>query len=117
MTKRDKKNESATVEPYEIELKQLPIKWNVPDTIITRFASNMIVQTIEDYFKISFFEMKPEIHLSAPSKPPTEIKADCVASIIVTPDKFALIVKVLNRQLDNYQASQAQAKKETSTEP
>lgn len=104
-------------ELYEINSK-LPIRWNIPDSIVTRFASNMVVQTIEDYFKISFFEIKPEIHLVTTSEPPTEIKADCVASIIVTPDKFALIVEVLKNQLDKYQSKQAEAiKKETSTEP
>jgi hypothetical protein len=77
----------------------------------------MVVQTIEDYFKLSFFEIKPEIHLVAPSKPQTEMKADCVASIIVTPDKFARIVEVLKNQLERYQASQSETKKEPSIEP
>ena len=117
MAKKNKTNIEKE-KHYEMELKKLPIKWNVPDSIVTRFASNMVVQTIEDYFKLSFFEIKPEIHLVAPSKPPTEIKADCVASIIVTPDKFALIVEVLKNQLERYQAGQTETEaKKDSIEP
>lgn len=81
----------------------LSIKWNVPDTIVTRFASNMVVQNIEGYFKLSFFEIKPEIHLFAPKTPQTEIVADCVSSVIVPPDKLPAIIDVLTKQLQQFQ--------------
>ena len=90
------------------ETKQLPetkilIKWNVPDTIISRFASNMVVQTIEgSYFKLTFFELKPEIHLVPPPIPPTEMVADCVVSIIIPPEKLPAIIKVLQIQFEQY---------------
>jgi len=79
--------------------RKIPIQWHIPDTVITRFASNMVIQSFEDVFKISFFEIKPEIHLTPPQTPQSSIRADCVASIIVTPDKLSQMVEVLQRQL------------------
>ena len=97
-----KKKEAS---PKEIPQKEgtLSIKWNVPDTIVTRFASNMVVQNIEGYFKLSFFEIKPEIHLIAPKTPQTEIVADCVSSVIVPPEKLPAIIDVLTKQLQQFQ--------------
>lgn len=78
------------------------IKWNIPDYIISRFASNMLVQTMENEFKILFFEIKPPIRF-APSDPaPTEVQADCVASIIVTPDRLPKFIEALQKQLARY---------------
>ena len=84
------------------EITQVPIKWNVPENIITRFASNMVVQQTEDYFKLSFFELKPEINLAIPELPPTEMVADCVASVVVTPMKLLAIANVLKQQVEMY---------------
>jgi len=86
----------ATQKEYAV-----PIKWNVPETIVTRFASNLVVQHIEGYFKLSFFEIKPDI-ITDPNdvKPPTEIVAECVGSIIIPPHKLQSIIDVLSRQLE-----------------
>lgn len=78
----------------------LPIKWHMPDSIITRFASNMVVQTIENEFKLSFFEVKPEIRFPKSERKSTEVIADCVASVIVTADRLPKFIKVLQKQLD-----------------
>ncbi len=112
------KRKEAPIKETAQEETKLSIKWNIPETIITRFASNMVVQTIEGYFKLSFFEIKPEIHIVAPTTPSTEIVAECVGSIIVPPDKLPAIIEVLARQLQQYQAAiQAQVKVATSAEP
>jgi len=97
MAKKIKKVEEGKQLPI------IPIKWNVPDTIISRFASNMVVQTIEgSYFKLTFFELKPEIHLVPPHTPQKEMIADCVASIIIPPEKIPAIIKVLQTQFKQY---------------
>lgn len=86
------------------------IEWVIPDTVITRFASNMVVQIVEGCFKLSFFEIKPEIILPPPKTPPTKIAAECVGSVVVTPQKLEAIVKVLSDQLERHnQATQAKA--------
>ena len=82
----------------------IPIEWRVPDNLITRFVSNMVIQTIENEFKISFFEIKPIIHLDDSQPLPSKVPADCVASIIVTPDRLPKFIDVLQKQLDKYNA-------------
>ena len=112
------KRKKAPIKETAQEEPKLSIKWNIPETIITRFASNMVVQNIEGYFKLSFFELKPEIHLTTPKTPPTEIVADCVGIVIVPPDKLPAIIEVLAKQLQQYQAAiQAQVKADASVEP
>jgi hypothetical protein len=81
---------------------QLPLVWHVPDDIVSRFATNAVIQSIEDAFKISFFEAKPEMRLQPGIKPPVSVKADCVASIIVTPQKLQSIIQALQRHLDSF---------------
>ncbi len=79
-----------------------PIRWDIPDYIITRFASNMIIQNIEDDFKISFFEIKPPIVLGPSDPRPKEVRAECVASIIVTPERLPKFIEALQKHLDKY---------------
>ena len=80
----------------------IPLKWYIPDQIITRFASNMVVQTIENEFKISFFEIKPDIVLDPSNPLPKEVRAECVTSVIVTADRLPKFIEALQKQLDNY---------------
>jgi len=82
----------------------IPIKWHVSDNIITRFASNMVVQAIENEFKISFFETKPEINLDPSAKPPKEMPAECVASVIITADRLQNFIDVLQTQVNLYKS-------------
>ncbi len=80
----------------------LPLKWCVPADIISRFATNMVIQTVEHAFKISFFEAKPEIRIQPADKLPSDVRADCVACIIVTPDKLPSVIQALQRHLDTF---------------
>ena len=82
--------------------KKVPIKFHIPPSIITRFATNMVIQTFENEFKISFFEVKPEIRLDPSEKLPDEVLADCVASVIVTADRLPSFIEILQMQLDKY---------------
>lgn len=81
---------------------KVPIKFHISSSIITRFASNMLIQTLENEFKVSFFELKPEIRLGPSEKVPDSVLADCVASVIVTVDKMPIFIKALQLQLDKY---------------
>jgi len=81
---------------------KIPIKWHTPDNMITRYATNMLVHIIENEFKISFFEIIPEIRLDPTSPPPNEVRADCVANIIVSPEKLPSFIKALQDQYNNY---------------
>ncbi|MCJ7546112.1 MAG: hypothetical protein MUP30_04725 [Deltaproteobacteria bacterium] len=83
---------------------EVPIKWHIPDTIITRYASNMTVQILEYEFKLSFFEIKPEIRLDPNISPPSEVQAECVASVIISPAKFPKFIEAMQTQLAKYLA-------------
>lgn len=82
----------------------VPIEWYVPEGVMTPFASNIVVQFIEDVFKISFFETKLPIILDKTQPPPSKVRADCVASVIVTPNKLSQFIRVLQEQLDKYKS-------------
>jgi hypothetical protein len=88
----------------------VPIEWDLPDGLITPFATNMVIQTIENEFKISFFEVKPKIHLSDSEPLPNKIKAICIASVIVTADRLPKFIEVLQSQLDKYNNLKKQIK-------
>jgi hypothetical protein len=85
----------------------VPLKWNIPENIITRFASNIVVQRLEDAFKISFFEIYPDIRLGLEHKIPEEVQANCVASIILTPEKLPVFIEVLQKQRAMYEISKS----------
>lgn len=80
----------------------VPIEWYVPEGVMTPSASNMVVQTMENVFKVSFFEIKPPIQLDESAPDPTKIRADCVASVFITPDRLPKFIEVLQKQLDKY---------------
>lgn len=80
----------------------VPLRWFIPDNLITRFASNMIVQSIENEFKISFFEIKPPIRLGPSDPLPKEVVAECVSSVIVTPERLPKFIQALQNHLDKY---------------
>lgn len=82
----------------------IPIEWHFPDGLMTSFATNMLVQTIENEFKISFFEIKPPVRLDDSQPRPEKVKADCVASVIVTADRLPKFIEVLQTQLSKYQS-------------
>jgi len=81
---------------------EIPIRWNIPDNIITRFANHMLVQTLENEFKLSFFELKPEIRLTESDPLSKEVRADCVASIIVSAERLPKIIEALQSQFAKY---------------
>ena len=81
----------------------LAVDWYVPENIFTPFATNMVVQTIENEFKLSFFEIKPPIRLDSSAPPLERVRADCVASVIVTADRLPKFIEVLQTQLNKYQ--------------
>jgi len=80
----------------------VPIEWYAPEGLMTPFATNMVIQTIENFFKISFFEIKPPIRLDESESHPSKVRADCVASVIITPDRLPNFIEVLQKQYEKY---------------
>lgn len=84
------------------EFVKVPIRYHIPDTIITKYVTNSTVQILEEEFKISFFEMKPELCFDKNAKPPSDIQVDCVAAVIMTAERVSRLIDALKRQLDLY---------------
>lgn len=83
----------------------LPLEWDVPEGIVARYATNMVVQRAENEFIISFFEVKPPLILGNPdqiaeqAKKLKSIRAICVAQIIVAADKMPSFVEALQKTI------------------
>ncbi len=96
----------------------LPLEWNVPDDLVARYATNMVVQRAENEFLISFFEVKPPIILGEPEQIVAQVKnlksmkAKCVAQIIVAADKMPDFVKAFTDNLNQSMTFVAESKKE-----
>jgi len=106
------KKKIAELKPTEQQtIIRAPIKWVIPDNLITRFATNMLVQSIEDKeYKISFFESKPPIVLESSASPPNEIIAECVASIIITDERMPGFIDALQRQFQAHELAKKKLK-------
>jgi hypothetical protein len=98
-----KKKTNTSKQNDKIVAIPVPIKYYTPDQIISRFANHMVIQLVENEFKISFFETKPEIRFGTTSESvPKEIVAECVGAIIVTPDRVPKFIEAMQKQLEKY---------------
>jgi len=80
----------------------IPISWNIPEGVITPYASNMFIQTIEKEFKISFFETKPPLLFDDTDATPASVRADYVAGVIVAHYKLQTFINALQKHLDKH---------------
>jgi hypothetical protein len=88
----------------------LPVEWHSSEDIVSRYATNMVVQHSDQEFIISFFEARPPLVLGKPEEIEAKlsqmksVRADCVARIIVSTGRMPEFVKVLQDTLANYLA-------------
>lgn len=87
--------------PRELEL---PIEWYIPESMVSQYATNMVVQHSEDEFIISFFDTKPPLIIGEPNKEVLEslksIRAQCIARIIVSASRMPKFVSALQTNLE-----------------
>ena len=95
----------------ELLFKQVKIEWKYPDNLQTHFVSNIVVQHQPDFFTLSFFEIwLPPILGDKPEEKKQfiqsidHVEANCVARIVVTPDKMREFAKAINENLVNHDA-------------
>ena len=104
-TKRGKKRKTGTTNGKSFEIVKVPVEWNIPDDIITRYATNLVVQHTDQEFTLSFFETRQPILLGTPEESLATVKklktmrADCIARIVVTPEKMSQFVEVMGRNV------------------
>jgi hypothetical protein len=79
----------------------VPIEWCISDNIISRYATNMVIQKAEHEYILSFFETRPPILLGSPEEIKAQaqsiksVKAECISRIIISEERMPEFVKVL----------------------
>jgi hypothetical protein len=83
-----------------------PLDWQVPDSIITRHATNIVIQRGENELIISFFEVSPPILIGEPKDIEAKlaeiksIPAICVSRIVVSNDRMKGFTEAFQVALD-----------------
>ena len=91
----------------------LPIEWHIPEGLVSRYVSNLVVQHTEHEFIISFFEILPPLVLGTPEEQQAKltrmnaIPAECVARIIVSAEQMPTFVQVMQTTLEKYRSTMA----------
>jgi hypothetical protein len=90
----------------------LPIEWHCPEGLISRYATNLVVQHAEHEFYISFFEIMPPLVLGAPEERKAKleeiesVRAECVARVIVPAGQMPVFIKTLQSNWEAYRSKQ-----------
>src|ERR1700677_1189587 len=86
----------------------VPVEWQVPENIVTHFATNLTVQCQEHDTFISFFEVNPFIFLGTPeenikaAQQIKSIRAKCVARISIATSRFPEFIEAMKQGHDNF---------------
>ncbi len=88
----------------------IPVEWYVPDSIQSRYASNVFVQGGQYEITLSFFETRLPILTGTPEENEAAIKklgairAECVARVIIDPELVPKLIEALQKGMDGYLA-------------
>ncbi len=88
---------------------KLPIEWYIAEDLKSQYATNIVIQHTDQEFLISFFEIKHPIILGADEEVKStyekigKLKADCIARIIVTPDRMKNFINAMRENYDRFQ--------------
>lgn len=89
----------------------LPVEWHVSENILSRYATNIVVQPIQHEFVISYFEAQPPIILGTPEENRAKyqelgaIRAECVARVIIAAERLPEFIEAMQTSLAAYRAS------------
>jgi len=87
---------------------QVPIEWHISEDIDSKYATNLVIQHSEHEFIIDFFEMRHPLILGDPDQVREEweklesVRAECVARIIVSPDRMQEFINLIQAELNKY---------------
>ncbi len=94
------KNERETI--------AVPMEMFIPDSLSTKYATNMVVQHTEHEFIIFFFEAQPPLVIGTPEEQKEalqkikKVKAECVAKIVVAANRMPEFVNVFQTNLRQF---------------
>ena len=85
--------------------KQVVVEWHIPENVVTKYATNMVVQHSDQEFILSFFEILPPIILGTPQdleklETLSSVRAECIARVIVSAERMPRFVQVLQQNLE-----------------
>ncbi len=98
------------MEPSNEVRLELPIDWQFPGDLSTRYATHLIVQHSEHEFVLSFFEILPPTIFGSPEAVSAQLErlssipAECVGRIVVAANRMPAFVAVLQENLQQYQS-------------
>ena len=109
MAKNAKKETTKKDKPVD-----LIIEWNIPDNIRTGYATNIVVQKIDNEFRVMYFELKQDILLRDEDREEMlergSVRADCIANLIITADRMPKFIEAMSQQLAKYEESKEDTK-------
>ena len=86
----------------------MPIEWHISEDIDSKYATNLVIQHSEHEFIIDFFEMRNPLILGDPDQVREQqeklesIRAECVARIIVSPERMQEFIDAIQANLNQY---------------
>mgnify|MGYP001501869639 CR=1 FL=1 len=88
----------------------LPLHYRDSEGLKTRYANNLIVQHSDNEFVLRFYETLPPVIFGGPDEVQkqvdqlTHVDAECVASVIISPNRIPAFIKALQSNYEKYQA-------------
>lgn len=97
------------------------VDFHTPEFMPSKVATNIVIQMFNEVFKMSLFELKPDIILSEEDRKRMEsrgtVRADCIGSFIINPANLRTFVKLINEQLAKYDKHKKLSTKPNSNVP
>ena len=100
--------------------REIPLIWDIPEDLVSGYATNILVQTGEHEFFVSFFETPPPVLLKPTDVEKLEsVRAECIARLIISPERIQSFIDALQQQLDGYNKKKAElsTKNKAGTKP
>lgn len=103
MNSDDLGNDMGQEEPVIIPagVVSVPLQLKNPPSLVTRYATNFVVQITEHEYIISFYEAQPPLQFVPGAPPVTVVPAECVGRIIVAPGRLPELIRILQEGVNN----------------
>jgi hypothetical protein len=96
---------------------EVPLRWNIPEDVLTRYATNMTIQEgADEEWIVSFFDSYPPIMLGSAEEQRkqatalTHVDARCFARIVMNEKRLRDLLRLLQIQVGRLDAAQREAK-------
>lgn len=98
---------------------QVPLRFNIPTGMTSRYAHHMLVQPGENEVTLSFFEVFPPLLLGSPEQQKEilqkeGVKAECVARVTIAKARYFGFVKAWESIIEQLSATDAGAAAEAT---